>query len=436
MKLNWSRNRLLSALGMSAWLVCQALPAEEKTDPQEQIRQLQEMVRQQGERLAALEAMLASQQQAMTTLAQQQATVAAAVQSRPEAKGVLPVVLGKGTDQLRLTGDFRLRYEAQSREGSGVSGKERDRFLPRLRVGLVWTSSDWEVGAGVATGGIGATGTNDTWGDTSPFQTDDLRLDYAYAHRKWGDFGLVIGQQKNPFLGTLAVWDSDVRPTGITGQYQAGPWFVTAGAYNVRHYGWDEGNANLGAIQTGLQGTHGNLSGKIAFAWYQFNHATIDPNNATTKSNQPTLAVANDDYDLTLGSVYAEGSYKGDGWKGTLYGEYTRNFAADGTVGQVKNCVPGDNDTAWVLGASLAIRKVGFDYAYAHIEADSVYGQINDATFGGPLGTTDVEGHVFGVSYALTDRLKLTAQAYLMDPIERTDRKDGRVFLADATWKF
>lgn len=434
MKLNRFRSRLLSALGILAWLACQALPAEEKTDSQEQIRQLQEMVRQQGERLAALETVLASQQQAMAALVQQQATVVAAVQAKPEAKGILPVVsLGKGTDQLRLTGDFRLRYEAQSREVNGAENT-RDRFLPRLRVGLVWTSSDWEVGAGVATGGSAGTSTNDTWGDTGPFQSDDLRLDYAYARRKWGDFGLTIGQQRNPFLGTWVVWDGDIRPTGVTGQYQHGPWFLTAGAYNVRHYGWDEDNANLGAIQTGLQGTRGNLSGKIAFAWYQFDHATID-----SIKTPPPPAPSTTDYDnykLSIGSVYAEASYQGEGWKGTLFGEYTRNFAADGTVGQVAGCVPEDNDAAWALGALLTIRKLGFDYTYVHIEADSVYAQINDTTFGSPLGTTDVEGHVFGISYALTERLKLTAQAHLVDPIERTNRKDGRVFLADATWKF
>ncbi len=419
------RTRLFAPLVTVAWLSGQALPAEEQADPREQIRQLQELVRRQGERMAALEAALATQQEMIAQLLQQQAPAAAA-QSQPEAKGLLPtIVLGKGTDQLRLTGDFRLRYEAQSREVKGAENT-RDRFLPRLRVGLVWTSSDWEVGAGVATGGIGGTSTNDTWGEDGPFQTDDLRLDYAYARRKWGNFGLTIGQQRNPFLGTWAIWDGDIRPTGVTGQYQHGPWFVTAGAYNVRHYGWDKDNANLGAVQTGLQGTRGNLSGKVAFAWYQFDHATID-----------SIATADyDDYALSIGSVYAETSYRGKGWKGTLFGEYTRNFAAGGTTGQVAGCVPENNDTAWAVGALLTIRKFGFDYTYVHIEADSVYAQINDATFGGPLGTTDVEGHVFGISYALTERLKLTAQAYLVDPIERTDRKDGRVFLADATWRF
>lgn len=412
------------------------LSAQEAADTQAQIRQLQELVRQQGERLAAMESLLAAQQQTIETLAKTPAVAPASAPPAAGVKVVLPTVaLGKGTDQLRLTGDFRLRYEQQHREKSGVEN-ERSRFLPRLRVGLVWTSSDWEVGAGVATGAEKATSTNDTWGETSPFQTDDLRLDYAYAKRSWGDFTLTLGQQKNPFLGTWAVWDADVRPTGVSGQYSHGPWFATAGAYSVRYYDWDEDNAYLGAFQTGLQGKHGNLSGKVAVSWYRFNHATIDPNNSTSSSGQPTLAVANDDYDLSLGSVYAEGTYKGKDWSGTLYGEYTRNFAADGPKGQVTGCDPEDNDTAWVLGGRMTIRKIGIEYTYAHIESDAVYSQINDATFGSPLGTTDVEGHVITLSYALTQRLKLSAQAYLMDPIERTDRKDGQLYLVDATWKF
>ena len=156
--------------------VAHNLPAQEPADPQAQIRQLQELVRQQGERLAALEAALAIQQKSMENLAKEQQTTAAAV----AAPQKLPVIvsLGKGTDQLKVTGDLRLRYETQSHD-TGSADSSQSRFLPRLRIGLVWTSPDWEVGAGLATGTDKATGTNDTWGDTSPFQSDDLRLDYA-----------------------------------------------------------------------------------------------------------------------------------------------------------------------------------------------------------------------------------------------------------------
>jgi len=192
----------------------------------------------------------------------------------------------------------------------------------------------------------------------------------------------------------------------------------------------------------GAQGKHGKLSGKVALSWYQFNRATVDPNNT---AKQPTPQIANEDYDLTLGSLYGEGTYQGKGWSGTVYGEYTRNFAADGPTGQVLGCDPGGNDTAWALGARLAVQKVGIEYTYAHIESDAVYSQLNDATFGSPLGktigsttssSTDVEGHVVTLSYALTARLKLTAQAYLTNPIVRTDPQDGQLYLVDATWKF
>lgn len=417
-------------LGLSGLLLATSLPAQDAADAQAQIRQLQELVRQQGERLAALETALAIQQKTMETMAKEQQTVAAAV-AAPQKSPVV-VALGKGTDQLKITGDLRLRYETQSHDtSSGDSAQSR--FMPRLRVGLVWTSPDWEVGAGIATGGDKATSTNDTWGDTSPFQSDDLRLDYAYAKRSWGDFALTLGQQKNPFLGTWAVWDADVRPTGATGQYRHGPWFATAGAYDVRYYGADEDSAYLGALQLGAQGKHDKLSGKVALSWYQFNRATVDPNNT---AKQPTPQIANEDYNLTLGSLYGEGTYQGKGWSGTVFGEYTRNFAADGPTGQVTGCDPEANDTAWALGARIAVRKVGIEYTYAHIESDAVYSQLNDATFGSPLGTTDVEGHVVTLSYALTERLKLSAQAYLTNPIVRTSPDDGQLYLVDATWKF
>ena len=435
MKKSLSQSCTLSALAAVAWLACQALPAQNTPNPQAQVRQLQELVRQQGERLAAMEALLAKQQQSVASLAKaQQATPAA--QSGSTEVVVPKVSLRKGIDQLKIVGDLRLRYEHQNRDVGGVESS-RDRFMPRLRLGLVWTASDWEMGAGLATGGSGATSTNDTWNSTNPFQTDDIRLDYAYAKRQWCDFTLTLGQQKNPFVSTWAIWDGDVRPTGVTGQYNHGPWFATLGGYNVRHYGRDEDNAYLGAGQVGAKGTRGNLSGKAALSLYHYNNATVDPNDTT---NQPAPAIATDDYTFSMGSLYAEASYKGEGWKSTLYGEYTRNFAADGTISQVAGMPagsgPDDNDTAWVLGAKVGISDFGIGYAYAHIEADSVYGRVNDGTIGAAFTSTDIEGHVIVLSYAPTKRLKLSAQAFLVEPIERSDRGDGELFLVDATWKF
>ena len=422
---------LLAVVGAGCWH-CPAVSAEAPADTQAQIRELRELVRLQGERIAALEALVAKQQQTVETMVAAQPAAPA-----PKAGPVEAVVaLAKGTDQLKITGDFRLRYQSESREEDGIES-DRDRFLPRLRLGLVWKSSEWDVGVGLATGGEKGTSTNDTWNDNSVFKTDDIRLDYAYAQRRWQDFTVTVGQQKNPYLGTWAIWDSDVRPTGATGQYSHGPWFATVGAYHVRHYGRDEDNAYLGALQIGAQGTRGKLSGKAALTWYHYNRATVDANDTTT---QPVQAIDSDEYRFSLASLYAEATYKADAWKGKVFGEFTRNFAADGAVSQVTDMPAGSSpdgdDTAWVLGASVNIKAFDFGYSYAHIEADSVYGQVNDATIGSAFGSTDIEGHILTVGYAVTQRLRLAAQAYFAEPIERTDQEDGQLFLLDAVWRF
>jgi hypothetical protein len=413
-----------------------AAPAQEPTTAQnEEIRQLRELVRQQGEALRRIQAELEAQKETVRAVADSQQQVEEQTAALAQTKDVKPLIsLGKGIEQLKLTGDLRTRFEYDERDNNGTE-QNRSRFRPRLRLGAIWQGTEnWELGVGLATGDERATSTNDTWGDTNAFKTGEIRLDYAYAKHRWDDLSLTIGQQKNPFVGTWVIWDSDVRPTGATLQYQPEGWFATVGGYDVRHYGRDEGNAMLGAVQAGLDGKQGAFGYKAAVAWYYYNHATVDPNST---GRQPSPAIADEDYTFNLGSVYAEAAYKTDNWKGTLFGEYTRNFSAEGATSQVGGGVdPEDNDTAWIAGASVGYRKLTIGYAYAHIEADSVYGQVNDSTFGGPIGTTDVKGHKVGLGYALTSNLNLGATAYFTDPLERSNPKNGLLYNLDLVWKF
>ena len=97
----------------------------------------------------------------------------------------------KAIDQVKIKGDLRVRYERRDTEYENSDDDyARDRWRSRFRIGGVWKNKkeDWEVGAGLATGGSGATSTNDTWSDDEPFETGDIRLDYAYAKHKMNDF--------------------------------------------------------------------------------------------------------------------------------------------------------------------------------------------------------------------------------------------------------
>lgn len=418
-----------------------SLHAQDAPDQAEQIRQLKEMVRLQNEAIQILQQRVDTLEKSVAVHSASAVPAPIVTQGSPppgpEEKKTEPpaITLSSEIRNVRLTGDLRVRYEYDERVNNGVK-QERDRFRPRFRLGGRWQGKEnWEIGAGVATGDSSPTSTNDTYSDDDEFDTGDLRLDYAYARHRAGSWDLTIGQQPNPYIGTWVIWDSDVRPVGITLHRTGGPWFATGGGYAVRHYGRDEENASLAAFQLGVKEKKGDVNCLATLTWYYFNQATVDPNDAG--SVQPSVVISDEDYTFNLGSVYLEAEYQAEKWRGRIFGEITHNFSAEGGMSQVGGKVdPGENDTAWILGTKLSLGRFSVNYAYAYIGADSVYGQLNDSTFGGTIRTTDIKGHVSGLSYKLTDNLTGDITIYLTDPIERQDREDGMLLQGDLTWKF
>ncbi|MFP3927588.1 MAG: putative porin [Desulfobacteraceae bacterium] len=150
----------------------------------------------------------------------------------------------KVIDNLTLKGDLRLRYERRDRNRPAGEEEDdaRDRFRTRFRLGGIWQNDaeNWEAGAGLATGSDGPTSTNATWSKNKHFETGDIRLDYAYAKHEFNDsFRITLGQHKNPYQTTWALWDGDVRPAGLTAQYEKGGLFLTAGGYDIYQAGDD-----------------------------------------------------------------------------------------------------------------------------------------------------------------------------------------------------
>ena len=63
---------------------------------------------------------------------------------------------------------------------------------------------------------------------------------------------------------------------------------------------------------------------------------------------------------------------------------------------------PGDNDLGWVLGAEAKINDFKLGYSYAMVEANSLFGYLSDAAFGGMLSKTNKKGHKVELGYSLT----------------------------------
>ena len=294
-------------------------------------------------------------------------------------------------DQLDIKGDLRVRFERRDVDG----GKARDRFRTRFRIGGVWKNKaeSWEVGAGLATGGTDGTSTNDTWGDAEPFETGDIRLDYAYAKHKMGDFSFTLGQQKNPFLCSWLIWDGDLRPTGFTSQFShESGFFATLGAYGLVLYDSDN-TAMMYAGQLGYTNTIGNVGLTVAAGYQQYD------------SIWSSAAAPNSDYDFEIGDIYAKADFSAGSVKLSPYAQIWSNFGADGGVGEGQvggTLEPEDEDLGWVAGIDAKMGRFKLGYAYAVVGADSIYEGLKDSDFGTGAGDVDVKGHKISASYSFT----------------------------------
>ena len=349
--------------------------------------------------------------------------------------------LGANSDGLELKGDLRLRYEHKE----GGDSIDQQRFRTRFRLGGVWTNEteSWEIGAGLATGetkamdgAAGATSTNDTWSKNLAFETGDLYLDYAYATHRWDRTSLTMGQQKNPFENADYLWDSDVRPAGFTGRFDANGFFATAGFYDVGFAkNTLDDHALMAAGQVGARYEDERFDAMLAAAYYHFNDGFAD--GAAAIVGHPKYTV-NPDYDYRIGDLYGTVGTRVRDVKIGLLGEIWQNFGADGAVGQVKGIDPDGNDLGCVLGLSLGYGAFKIGYDYVRIEADSLVAALKDSDFSGALGISDVKGHVLKASYKVTDHFSLGLEADLVEHIERdaTADKDLDLYQVDLKYKF
>ena len=218
-----------------------------------------------------------------------------AAESLAVLKDELPnISLGDGISSLKIRADIRLGYERFTTKNGGLRSSN-DSYHQRVRIGLTFTGSGhFSFDIGMATGGNNGTSANDYFGTQSDFETGDLRLDYAYTTYKMGRMRVILGQQMNPFLTTGLLWDSDVRPVGITGKVDNGALFFTLGLYdvlrNIDAYGDDSKSDNLlVSAQIGFKGTMKETDYSIALGIHHYNHGIID--NIRNKQERQAILI-------------------------------------------------------------------------------------------------------------------------------------------------
>jgi len=125
--------------------------------------------------------------------------------------------LSSSITELKLYGDFRLRYQYDDRQSQVAAPNrvdQRSRWRYRLRLGAdAALGEHWFAGFQLQSGQNADSG-NQTF--SNGFDNDPLFISKAFFGWKNDWASVVIGKQKNPFYTTDLVWDNDINPAGVT----------------------------------------------------------------------------------------------------------------------------------------------------------------------------------------------------------------------------
>jgi len=313
------------------------------------------------------------------------------------------------TDSMRLSGDFRYRYEEID-----VSARDvRSRHRLRARAGFVaQLPNEVEVGLRIAAGNEAPASGNTTLG--SGGSSKELFLDQAYA--TWRPFEgayLSGGKMKNNFYrpqGSGLLWDSDYTPEGIALGWSGNGVFLNAAAIGLEsdsnrgnhtfYYGVQSGftvalgeglalTAGAGYIDIPVQGETVFFGDSDDFYGNTFSCGTSD--RCTYNNNFEEL------------ELFSDLTWRGMAQPLAVYAHYVQNLDADAY------------DTGWLVGARVgkADGTGSWDvgYQYERVEADAVLGLLRDSNVAG--GGADIRGHKLFGTYAVDKQWHMGLTIYV-----------------------
>jgi hypothetical protein len=100
-------------------------------------------------------------------------------------------------------------------------------------------------------------------------------------------------------------------------------------------------------------------------------------------------------------------------WPVRLYGDYVINTDA-------RDSLPNQGyEGGFTFGLSRDPCDAWFSYAYERLETDAVVSAFTNSDTG-PIGGTNVKGHVLQAGYVLTKNLSLLSTAWITEPVDDT----------------
>ncbi len=350
----------------------------------------------------------------------------------------------KWIEKIKISGDLRYRHDHLDEQDSGgdwENGVDRERIRARLMIEAV-INDEWNTVLRLATGSDRSPiSTNQDLEDA--FSKKDIWLDLAYFDwhpASTEGLNVLGGRIQNPFYKVgknELIWDGDLNPEGIAGQFSrplndSDRLFVNGGGFWV-----DESSAgvdtSLWGAQTYVKHDLGNsdyLLGGASYWDYGNLQGRTDLKSTWGSSdffgNTSSGGLYVSDYDLF--EAFGEYGFKYSTMPIAVFGSWVRNVVAST-----------DEDTGWLLGTKLNKAKEPgsweLSYDYRETDADAVVGGFTESDF--LESTTNSKGHKVGFTYQWAKNLQSTLSYYQVeDTSSSTHNPDFRRLLADLNLKF
>lgn len=319
------------------------------------------------------------------------------------------------SENIRLKGDFRYRYEAI--EVEDVDDRERNRVRGRLNL-IANLPSNTEVGFGIATGGDDPVSTNQTLGNGGT--SKGVRLNLAYF--KWApvdNLYVTAGKFSNPLFRpqkSQLLWDGDWTPEGV-GLVWGGDVLFASAMGN-----WIESDTRNGddvyawSVQAGVKLPLGDSSFTAALAYHDVPVAGLE--SIFDDSFFGNTSVNNEyAYNYEMVELGAEFVFSLFDRPLSVFGNYVQNQDAD------------DYDTGYEFGVNFGKAsgpgtwQIG--WRYEDLEADAVLGLLSDSDFAG--GGTDAKGHRLSGAYGINKQWTAAFTWFIDNEFGETQLIDGPV---------
>lgn len=317
---------------------------------------------------------------------------------------------------MKVSGDFRYRYENVEVDG----GNNQDRQRVRLRVGIAGQANDFvDYGIRVATGGASATSANQNIDGATK---KEVRLDQYYVKIHPDLFkgaNLFLGKMPQPWAGrTGLVWDGDLNPEGVAvtwaKQFEGVKLSANGGSFVITERKGDD--VQLWAGQLVADTKVGDAKVQLGLSDFYFNKA--DVGGLAVNNN-----TANGDFHLVEG--FGSVGFKIGELPVAVKGQYVVNTEA----------ADSNQDTAYLVGFTVGKAKDKgsweLSYDWRDVQRDAVVDAFNDSDFAN--GQTGHHGHALGAKYQVAKNMQAGA-AYLMAVNDAGD--DVNTLQLDLNFKF